>query len=90
MPVIVVPVVASLFDLEFTIGSSTGTDLDTRPGIGVALVPNATCGRIATPTEAALLAEMRPGGVIGREAAAKLRDELEIFLKNHAAGTMTA
>lgn len=83
---IVVPVAASLFDIEFTFGSSTGTDPDLRPGVGVALVPSETCSRIATESERAMLADLRPGGVIGRAEAQKLRDELEIFLKNHAAG----
>jgi len=72
-------VIGGLCRLEFTLGSSTGTDEDTRPGVGFALVSEA-----APMTHGALY--YSGSGVIGRQDCERLRDALEIFLKSCARG----
>lgn len=78
-----ITVVAGLCELTFRTGMSTGRDDDTNPGVGFDAV--ATFARVKDGT--AVKGEIHFGsGVIRREDATKLRDMLEIFLKNHAAG----
>jgi hypothetical protein len=79
-----ITVVAGLCELIFSPGFSTGPDhSDTSPGIGFDGIASVASVRGAPSVRG----EIRFGhGVIGREDAAKLRDMLEIFLKNHSAG----
>lgn len=71
--------VGGMCSLQFDMGCSTGPNDDTNPGVGFQLNSPVQCfgsnGHYRHGT-----------GVIGRKDAARLRDALEIFLKNHAAG----
>jgi hypothetical protein len=74
-------VAGGLCRIKFRPGVSTGPrDSDTAPGIGFELISEIPARRFPNGMY------YHGMGVIGREDATRLRDALEIFLKNHAAG----
>lgn len=71
-----IEVVGGLCELTFTPFSSTGVDPDTNPGVAFQLKSDRQCFQDRT-------GKFYHGvGVIGRADAIRLRDMLEIFLKN--------
>jgi hypothetical protein len=77
-----IKVTAGLCEIIFRTGVSTGADNDTRPGISFDFVSE-------VPVRQEGGKYYGGAGVIGRKDAALLRDMLEIFLKDHAAGRIT-
>lgn len=74
-----IEVIGGMCTIIFSPAVSCGADDDGQPGVGFELCSEVPAleynGKYFSGT-----------GVIGRKDAARLRDMLEIFLKNHAAG----